>query len=215
MSSALPPGAHVTSDRPWIIVSALIFGPTAAYLLSPPAAQKAHEAKDAALPKHKIPDPARAPVPAGEDTESTPRKPETDQAVEGIADDEGNKTPASEVAEATNKVREEDAPKVAQYAGAETSKRADPETHDAAKTTDYDPNVAQHADTEHKEDSSALETSHKGPRDVGDARERSKAGMDPNTSSQVDEQAGEEDKKDAKQQSDEGKAPSSEKKSAE
>lgn len=54
----------------------------AAYLLSPPAQEKAHEASEAALPKHKTSDSARAPVPPGEDNESTPRKSETDQADE-------------------------------------------------------------------------------------------------------------------------------------
>ena len=72
---------HCTSQSFALEIRSREFPGQAAYLLSPPATQKAHEAKEAALPKHKIPDPAHAPVPAGED-ESTPSKPETDQAAE-------------------------------------------------------------------------------------------------------------------------------------
>lgn len=70
--------------------------------------------------------------------------------------------------------QEEDAPKVVQHAEAGTAKQADSEGNESAQATGYDSSVAQHADTEHKEDSSALETSHKTPRDVGGARERAK-----------------------------------------
>ncbi|GJE88484.1 hypothetical protein PsYK624_045670 [Phanerochaete sordida] len=187
MSSA--PGAQAKSDTPWIIGSALVFGPAAAYLLSPPAQKKAHEAEKAALPKHKTPDPEHAPVPP--EAAETQSKQETS----GVSDDEGNKASNEEVADAVNKASDEDAPKTAQYAEAETSKRADPETNEAAKGTGYDPSVAQKADTKQTEGSSAGETKDKGPQDVGGARERAKSGQDPNTSSQTDDKSGRADEK--------------------
>lgn len=52
----------------------------AAYLIAPPGKEKAHDAKEAALPKHKIPDPENAPVPASPEpeAEAAPAEPEAE-----------------------------------------------------------------------------------------------------------------------------------------
>ncbi|KIP09682.1 hypothetical protein PHLGIDRAFT_307762 [Phlebiopsis gigantea 11061_1 CR5-6] len=60
------------SDKPWIIGSTIVFGSAAVYLVSPPGKQKAHKAKEAALPRESSPDPDSAPVPTGNESETSP-----------------------------------------------------------------------------------------------------------------------------------------------
>jgi len=105
-----------TSDKPWIIGSALVFGPAAVYLLSPSSKAKAHNAQQHSLPKT-VPTPT-TPLP--------------------IKDDEGTEVPAQEVESSVQAAVEEDSPKDAQ-SSEEKEAKEDSSEGEAAPATDATP----------------------------------------------------------------------------
>ncbi|TCD61209.1 hypothetical protein EIP91_008777 [Steccherinum ochraceum] len=173
-----------TSDRPWIIGSALIFGPAAVYLLSPPAKAKAHDAQQHSLPKKVTPPSTHIPA--------TPDVP--------VTDDEGTEVPATEVQSSVQAAVEEDSPKDAQVAeqqgkGQSSESETAPATNVAPEasnkeSTSHEPTVPTGAEpttakAEQKESPAGDHPGtlqgeeHRGAADEGEARERSKSGQDP------------------------------------
>ncbi|KAK0464347.1 uncharacterized protein EV420DRAFT_1037681 [Desarmillaria tabescens] len=118
-----------SSDTPWIIGSAVVFGPLFLYLLAPDGKKKDHhhaksehkpepvvEEKEAETQAEPEPEP-EAPAPAAE--ESTPEPAEAEPAAETtsepatITDDEGTPVSAEEVKESIQQAEASDAPKEA------------------------------------------------------------------------------------------------------
>ncbi|KAH8082023.1 hypothetical protein BXZ70DRAFT_910850 [Cristinia sonorae] len=158
--------AHSTpkSDKPWIIASALVFGPAAVYLLSPPAKAKAHDAHHASLPKHN----------------PTPHTPIPDTPLP-VKDDEGTEVPAKEVEDSAKAAFNDDSPKDAQASEEGKSEQPEgestpeePKPEEPAVPEGADPETAE---TEQKEKPSAQ--TEESPNDLGEARERSKSGQAP------------------------------------
>ncbi|SJL07655.1 uncharacterized protein ARMOST_11005 [Armillaria ostoyae] len=112
-----------SSDTPWIIGSAVVFGPLFLYLLKPDGKKEDHHhAKSEHKPEPVEEKEAEAPAPAAE--ESTPEPPaEAEPAVETasepatITDDEGTPVSAEEVKESIQQAEASDAPKEAAAEG--------------------------------------------------------------------------------------------------
>ncbi|KAI0693213.1 hypothetical protein BC835DRAFT_1089329 [Cytidiella melzeri] len=183
---AMSSSSHGTqgSDRIWIIGSALIFGPAAAYLLSPSAQSKAHDAQQHSLPKHKASEPENAPVPATPPPqEHAPAEPSPEPSV--ITDDEGNTASSDEVADSINKSVDNDSPKDAYaFEAGEQKETGGAASGDKAISEKAESPESGHVQSEkpssEKDTSGTLQSKEdSGPSDIGDARRQAKSGNDP------------------------------------
>ncbi|KAI0300321.1 hypothetical protein BC826DRAFT_992682 [Russula brevipes] len=169
-------GASESSDRAWIIGSALVFVPTIGYLLSPSARSKSHHVHSAA--GHGEP---RAPA------ENTPAPPppqpaEPPKNEETVADAEGTEVPVEEVKASIAQAVEQDAPKEAAQAEVEST--------ESTKYDDGAPGQTSEAETDHEQIDKPHAEPKKGtlqddadaapqPTDLGKAREQAKQGRVP------------------------------------
>ncbi|KAH9851688.1 hypothetical protein C2E23DRAFT_886245 [Lenzites betulinus] len=175
-SSSAEHGAKKSSDTPWIIGSAAVFGPAAAYLLISSgkdkgkhnadahhaAAAKAHAPSEELIKKD---EPKEAPAPE-EEHPAKDHKPAEDSAV---ADSEGNTASAEDVDASSKQAFKADVPEDAQRA----------EEHDD-KFADGAPGQTAEAETDHEQKekpgrsrSGTIQSEgDSGPTDLGDAREK-------------------------------------------
>ncbi|THH00177.1 hypothetical protein EW026_g2309 [Hermanssonia centrifuga] len=161
-------GAHspkASSDLPWIIGSALVFGPAALYLLTPSSDKKAHETAEHALPKKKESSSESAPSP---DAADLPTK-----------DDEGDELPASEVEASARHAFNEDSPKDAQEHESGAVVKDDSEAAEEPKGEDE-------AAGESKSEADTEKSTEERPSDQGAARVQSVSGKDPKDAAKED-----------------------------
>ncbi|KAF9468644.1 hypothetical protein BDZ94DRAFT_1317808 [Collybia nuda] len=177
-SSHVPP--KTSSDKQWIIVSSLVFGPAFLYLVSPSARKSTHSAHN---DKHDFPAPKTA-----KHVPETVKEPEPEPVI--MKDDEGTE---ANVAESLQQAESADVPKAASAAPIETETAAttneQPTENSSApegqkETADADSSAS-------KEDSEAKgtfqESGEKGPTDMGTAREAAAEGIPPKEAKEKEE----------------------------
>ncbi|KAF8555252.1 hypothetical protein OG21DRAFT_1496427 [Imleria badia] len=97
--------ASAPSDRPWIIGSALVFGPLLLYLVSPSSRKGSHDHTDYGHKSHHV---------EHEDNHVQHVESNREGDIKPIADDEGTEVSGQEVKESMEKAFEADSPKDAQ-----------------------------------------------------------------------------------------------------
>ncbi|OJT14701.1 hypothetical protein TRAPUB_8754 [Trametes pubescens] len=193
-STSVEHGAKQSSDLPWMIGSALVFGPAAVYLLTSSGKEKgkhnadAHhdKAAKAHAPSEELVKKEEAPAPA-EDTEASKDEQPAEQseaapADDGaVTDDEGTTVSAKDVDASVKQASDSDSPADAQRA----------EEHDA-KFSQGAPGQTAEAETEHEQkekpgsshSGTVQSEGDSGPTDLGDAREKSKSKQAPKEAAQ-------------------------------
>ncbi|KAH9841782.1 uncharacterized protein C8Q71DRAFT_738796 [Rhodofomes roseus] len=173
MSSSAEAGK--SSDMPWIIGSAITFGPLAIWLISSGSTKKSHDvalshSNDGAYSVKN--EDESAPEPSGEEAED---KPESSESKDAITDSDGETVSGKEVNESMQQSFNEDSPPDAQ--AAEEKKAKDGKWAEGAP--------GQTSEAETKPEQKEKPTEKKGgeaPSDLGDARKTSKGGEAPKES---------------------------------
>ncbi|KZT67231.1 hypothetical protein DAEQUDRAFT_729263 [Daedalea quercina L-15889] len=175
--------AAKSSDTPWIIGSAVVFGPAAVWLLLPQsdANKKAHDVafKQANAGAHTVgeskKDDQPEPEPSGEDPKDAESSDDKQGGDGSITDAEGETVSGKEVNESMQQSFNEDSPPDAQ--AAEEKKAKDDKWAEGAP--------GQTEEAEKKPDQKEKPSEKKGgeaPSNLGDARETSKSGETPKES---------------------------------
>lgn len=186
MSSAH--GAEAKSDTPWMIGSALVFGPLFIWLVSPTAKSKAHDVHEKALPKSKSSGHGEAPVPAPS-VESATEAP-SGESTETVTDDEGTAASNAEVAESINKAVDEDSPKEAAAPSEAIPVKGETKSHDEADSGEYKAKAATSETGPEQDKTVGDKKTDETPSDVGEARAKSTGGKSPKESDKEDQSKG-------------------------
>jgi len=119
-----------SSDRPWIIGSALVFGPLFLYLLSPSARKGSHGHTDHGHKNHRD---------EHEDKHAQHVDSHREEDVKPIADDEGTGVSGQEVQESMDKAFQADSPKDAQEREEVVVKAKTTTVEENSSSTDAEP----------------------------------------------------------------------------